>query len=80
MRSAVQAATRLRAIDPGPVLLANAGRRFEVVCPVIGAARQALVHLLVHLIAPLALPTGIAVTLAGDTCAVTVAVGIGTVG
>jgi len=58
------------------MLLANAGRRFEVVRAVIGAARQTLVYLLINLIASFALPTGLAVTLAGDTSAVAAAVRI----
>lgn len=80
MRSAVQAAARLRAINSGPVLLANAGRGLEVVRAVIGAARQTLVHLLIDLIASLALPARLAVTLAGDTGAVAAATRVGTVG
>lgn len=62
------------------MLLANAGRRFEVVRAVIGAAGQTLVHLLIDLVAPLALPPGLAVTLAGDTGAVAAAVRVGAVG
>ena len=62
------------------MLLANAGRRFEVVRAVIGAAGQTLIHLLINLIAPLALPAGLAVTLAGDTSAVSAAVRIRAVG
>jgi len=61
------------------VLLADAGRGFEVVRAVVGAARQALVHLLIDLVAPLALPAGLAVTLAGYTGAVTAAGRVGAV-
>lgn len=80
MKSAVQAAARLRAINTGPVLLANTGRGLEVIRAVIGTARQALIHLLIDLIASFALPARLAITLAGDTGAVTAAVGVGTVG
>lgn len=80
MKPAVQAAARLRAIDPGPVLLANTGRGFEVVRAVIGTAWQTLVHLLVDLITSLALPAGFAVAFARNTGAVTATVRIGTVG
>lgn len=79
MRSTVQAAARLRAIHPGPVFLADAGRGLEIVRAVVGTARQALVYLLVDLVAPFTLPASLAVTLAGDTGTVSAAVRVGTI-
>lgn len=55
----------------GPVAIADAGGRLQVVRSVLRAAGQALVHLLVHCATVLALPAGLAVTLAGDAGSVT---------
>lgn len=64
----------------GPVTIADAGGRLQVVGSVLGAAGQALVDLLVHRAAVLALPACLAVALAVDAGAVARAGGIQAVG
>jgi len=60
----------LGAIGPRPVAFAHTLSRFQIVGSVLGAAGQALVHLLVDRAAILALPSGLAIALSGDAGAV----------
>lgn len=72
-------ALTLRAIGSGPVPFANTLACFQIVRAVLGAAGQALVHLLIDCAAVLALPAGFAVALAGHAGAMAGAQGIKTV-
>lgn len=58
-------ALTLRTIWSRPVALADALSRFQVVGAMLGAAGQALVHLLINGAAILALPAGLAIALPG---------------
>ena len=68
------------AVGAGPVSVADAFRRFQVVDAVVGAGRQAFVHLLVDDVAPRTLPSGLAVALAVDASPVLGTSGIFAVG
>lgn len=70
----------LRTVRSGPVAFANARAGLQIVGAVLGAAGQALVHLLVDGAAVFALPAGLAVALAVDARPVAGARRIDTVG
>lgn len=66
----------MRAIRSGPVAITFAFGSLKIVNPVIGTARQALVHLLVHDVALVPFPAGLAIALTADTGPVICAGGV----